>query len=267
DEGDAEITDVTVKVDTATLDADVALARLRLYVDGTFIEEATSFDSDNSHSEAFEIDYIALGEDETVEIEVVIDVYGEDVLSEGEQITATLENVTAVDAEENSIEDDNERAGKTQYLYTAVPEFELTDSGIERTDARDVADAYLTFEVTAVGGDIYLGSTLANALVFATYSGVTNSTWSVDIAVGGDYTDGGTYYLIEKTETMTFDVVGDIGVDSTTNGSTFVRLELENFVWGHASDGLTGQTWSQDDWEAVDEMETDRLSVYLGDAT
>jgi peptidoglycan hydrolase-like protein with peptidoglycan-binding domain len=266
EDGDAEMTDVSVTITSTDKNVDDVVARLRLYVDGVFVEELTSeLDGDMSSAESFEVDYIAMEEDDEMEIEVVADIYGTDNFSdaEGVTLTATLTEVAALDADENSVSDGTDRTGETQSLYTAVPTLELTDSGIERTDDRDVADAYLTFEVTAVGGDIYIDDTTTVALVFATYAGVSDTTWTVDTTVGGDYTDGGTYYLIEEDETMTFDVVGDLGTTGNDSDSTFVRLQLENFVWGHADDDFTSQTWNQADWQSVDDIETDRLSVYL----
>jgi hypothetical protein len=266
EDGDAEMTDVSVTITSTDQNVDAVIARLRLYVDGVFVEELTSeLDGDMSSAESFEVDYIAMEEDDEMEIEVVADIYGTDNFSdaEGVTLTATLTEVAALDADENSVSDGTDRTGETQSLYTAVPTLELTDSGIERTDDRDVADAYLTFEVTAVGGDIYIDDTTTVALVFATYAGVSDTTWTVDTTVGGDYTDGGTYYLIEEDETMTFDVVGDLGTTGNDSDSTFVRLQLENFVWGHADDDFTSQTWNQADWQSVDDIETDRLSVYL----
>ncbi|MCF7845560.1 MAG: hypothetical protein K9M12_02230, partial [Candidatus Pacebacteria bacterium] len=266
EDGDAEMTDVSVTITSTDKNVDAVIARLRLYVDGVFVEELTSeLDGDMSSDESFEIDYIAMEEDDEMEIEVVADIYGTDnfIDTEGVTLTATLTEVVALDADENSVSDDTNRTGETQSLYTAVPTLELTDSGIERTDDRDVADAYLTFEVTAVGGDIYIDSATENALVFATYNTVSDATWTVDTTVGGDYTEEEAYYLIEEGETMTFDVVGDLGTTGNNTDSTFVRLQLENFVWGHVSDNIDSQTWNQADWQSVDDIETDRLSVYL----
>jgi peptidoglycan hydrolase-like protein with peptidoglycan-binding domain len=266
EDGDAEMTDVKITLTSTDEKIDDVVARLRLYVDGEFVEEVTSFTADSStSSHTFEVDYATVEEDETVEVEVVVDIYGTDNFNDTEGVTLTvqLKDVVALDADESEVNDDTTRTAETQSLYTAVPTLELTDSDIERTDDRDIADAYLTFEVTATKGDIYLDDDLDLALLFATYSGVSDTEWSVSTEVGGDYTDEDTYYLIEEDDTMTFDVIGDIGTTGNDADSTFVRLQLEDFVWGHSSTTPAGQSWNHSDWDMVDDIETDRTSVYL----
>ncbi len=232
EDGDAQLTSALVQIDTTTADLNKVVARVKLYVDGVFQEEKTVSVGGGVKTEVFtfEIDYVAVDKDETVEIEVVADIYGMNGVAnftQAEVVLARLNTVNGLDADENVITDATVRTGETQHLYTAAPSFKFLDgtySYVHKDNDNHVM-AVLEFEMTAVEKDIYVKQTPLFAMTgntsFGLFAGLVNPAGAKDILLSA------TGNLVDQ---LNLHVVTDVvGVDFTAVGGDYDTLISGNY--------------------------------------
>ncbi len=156
DGGDFDIEALRVDLD----DSDGVVEDLILYHGTTEIDVSSA-----SHGVVTFSDVDLLIEDgETLDFTVVADVQDIDISDQGSTIKAELlaaDNTAGQSVVYDILEDEyigiaGNARGYEQGLYVVVPSAVLTDSSIERNDDRTVADATMTIDITALGGDLYL---------------------------------------------------------------------------------------------------------------
>lgn len=161
EDGDVELTKATVDFVSVSADLDKIIARARVYVDGVFMEEITSFASSTTDSgKEFDLDDYEVAENGTVEISVVVDIYGMDeVAVEGAAVQANLAKIDFFDVTNDKDGDwDTGKSGEGQALFTAVPEATLLSQSLTLADANDKTDVvgwgYLEFSLKALVKDL-----------------------------------------------------------------------------------------------------------------
>jgi peptidoglycan hydrolase-like protein with peptidoglycan-binding domain len=151
DDGDIELEDVKVSI-TSTGAVENDIARATLYADNVFVEEKTSGFDDLT----FDADSLEVDEGDTVELKVIVDVYGmETIGTEGIVLTATLGDIEYYDvADDSTTTESISEAGEDQYLYTAVIDTVLNDSSLDLNEAETLGSALLDFTIEALAGDL-----------------------------------------------------------------------------------------------------------------
>jgi len=139
--------------------------------------------------------------------------------------------------------------GKKVHLYTIAPSLALVSTSIAtnragRTDGSNTisADATIRFNVTAVGGDIYVSSSTAGV------SATTTNTASITTTISSSYTtnaDTSTNWIVRDGETKWFEVTSFITNSSPTAG--FVYMDFASFTWGTTTAANT-YAW---DWDTI----------------
>jgi len=137
--------------------------------------------------------------------------------------------------------------GKKVYLYTAAPSLALVSTSIAtnragRTDGSNTisADAKIKFNVTAVGGDIYVSSGTAGVVA------TTTNTASIQTSISSAYTtdaETDSNWLVRNGETKWFEVTSFITNASPTAG--YVYMDFASFTWGTSTAANT-YTWNWD---------------------
>lgn len=166
EDGFAEIDEVRINLAQANVAGGLvsnAVRRAKLYIDGTYIGQKTGVDVDTPM--VFDVNYFKVAQDQTVEIEIVADLYEKDgkIVNEGASITATLTRVVYLDEDEGTTTKNPGIVAETQHLYTGVPMFDVVsaaygyvDSDTATTRTVQGANFVIELDITAVERDIYI---------------------------------------------------------------------------------------------------------------
>jgi hypothetical protein len=152
--------------------------------------------------------------------------------------------------------------GKKIHVYTAAPSLALVSTSIATRKPALVAsntswaDAKIKFNVTALGGNIYVSSSTAGV------TATTTNTASISTTISSTYNTNAetdSNWLIRQGETKWFEVTSLITNASPTAG--FVYMDFSDFKWGTTSaDADTDNyTW---DWSSIP-LEYRTTAVYL----
>jgi hypothetical protein len=124
--------------------------------------------------------------------------------------------------------------GKTIHVYTAAPSLALVSTSIATTrEGRAVASNTISalgkikFNVTALGGDIYVGSTTGTGM---TPAPANTASTSITSTYSSDATVESSSWLVRQGETKYFEVTSLI--TNTTTSAYFSYLKLTNIKWG-----------------------------------
>jgi hypothetical protein len=157
DDGDIELEDVDVTVTSEGANLDDIVARVTLYADGSFVEEKTGLATSTTDTLTFDADSLEVDEGDTVELKVIVDVYGmETIETEGTILTATLGDIEYYDVADDRTKTDDtiSEVGEKQYLYTAFIDTVLNDSSLDLNEAETLGSALLDFTIEALAGDL-----------------------------------------------------------------------------------------------------------------
>lgn len=166
--GDSDVTieDVTVDFTTSAGDeTDDVFNTAHLYVGNTRVasENVPTGDTDNMVSITFDnIDY-DIDEDDTETFRVVVDVnrIGTADFPQGATIRASIGagDITAEGASGDIVTSTGTAIGDDIHLYSVAPELQLVSTSIVTTPdtGGDEADATIVMDITARGGDVYIG--------------------------------------------------------------------------------------------------------------
>jgi len=145
--------------------------------------------------------------------------------------------------------------GYYQALYPSMPTFSLVDQDIERTENRRNADAYLTFEITAKGGDIKITEINLND-----YSvGNVSIGWDEVIEIDGKDYLAGDKHEIRKDRTVEVNIDGYTEITGTGSYTQWIRMAIESIKF----ENRAGQEfeWKATDYEFIRDLRTDRVSI------
>ncbi len=140
-------------------------------------------------------------------------------------ITANASKVVAVDSNDDvATITAGTIATKALTAYVKAPVITLVSTNIVKTTqagSSDIADATITFNITATGGDIYLKKA----------GNLTSDTDNAPAAEGYNYTStadafDGNYYIIRSGETKSVTATGHL-----TGADAFVKMYLKDFKW------------------------------------
>ncbi len=281
EDGDVEFNDVEIRFSSESggADLDVTIARARLYADGAFVEEKTSFASDPAENVTFDLDYLAVAEDETVELKVVVDLYGMDEIStEGTAIKAGLNRF--IDYYDVSDDDYKTTAaineeGELQHLYTAVISTVLDDEALDLNEAEDEGDALLEFTITAVNNaltPLYVGFTNTGSgtpsapVVEVDGNEINSAVLDGTRTVTGTALDSaaviGEYYVITASDNATYPV-NSVILGAATNTDVTDQTPTDFIGYSDAVAGYVVAEWD-DATDGFDELKKgDEVTVLL----
>ncbi len=142
--------------------------------------------------------------------------------------------------------------GEFQALYPSMPEFTLKEHDIERSDDRDLADAYLTIEVEALEGDIELTD-----LTYGDHWDVIIELDGTEVYDGSSWTGTSSESTIQKGNKETLEVFGIFEATDTEYG--WVRLAVESIEW--EDEEGNSSTWSKSDYDFIEVLRTNRVHL------
>lgn len=259
----ATINDVVIsQIKTGTItDTDDALQTLELY-DGDTLLAATSVTTGETHF--FTPLDIRVSKDTTKTLTIKGDLEILDAaaqLGASTSVSVTPSDITAADAGTfaSVTPSGSTITGKKIHTYTAAPSIAFVSasavqnrSGLNDASNTIYADAKIKFSVTALGGDIYIGTTTATG-IYATPSTAASTSITSDYnsELGTTYTAG--YWKINQGETKWFEVTSFL--TNTKTQAYFTYVYISQLKWGTTS--AASYTW---DW-GLDALKTG--SVYL----
>lgn len=208
----AENRDVTIKTLKVTMtDANTIASAVKLYDGSTLL---SSVAGPGSADATFENLSILVAKDTTKTLTVKVDLTP--VAAEGRTVkavvTGSAAKVSAYDSNDSILGATScsggecvtgTATGKTQTVYTKAPTFAFGSANIVKTTqagSADIADATITFNVTANGGDIYIKDDIAKMGVKKTSNnGTLEAADSYTFTSTAELSGG--YYIIRNGET------------------------------------------------------------------
>jgi len=262
----ATVNDVIVSQIMATLtDGSSVLQTLKLY-DGDTLLAATS--TSGSATSTFAALNIRVTKDttKTLSIKGDVKILTEALMDKAVSVSvpATTDGVTAADAGTFATVTGtgSTATGKTVYAYTVAPSLSLVSAEIAttragRTDGSNTISAVgkIKFNITAMGGDVYVSSSTAG--VVATTTNATAGVVTAIASTAATNAETSNEWLVRQGETKWFEVTSMITNSSPT--ASFVYMDFASFAWGTTSATKSGVTWS---WTSIP-LEYKTGSVYL----
>jgi len=263
----ATINDVIVSKIVGTLtDGTSVLQTLKLY-DGDTLLAATS--TSGSASSTFDALNIRVAKDttKTLSIKGDVKILTEALMNKAVSIAvpATVDGITAADAGTfgTVTASGSTVTGKTVYAYTAAPSLSLVSAEIAttregRTDGSNTISAIgkIKFNVTALGGNIYVDTPTAGAVATSTNATAGVATTITSTGSSNAEVDGNEW-LVREGESKWFEVTSRI--TNSSPSASFVNMNLASFAWGTTSATVTGVDWA---WASIP-LEFKTGSVYL----
>jgi len=263
----ATINDVIVSKIVGTLtDGTSVLQTLKLY-DGDTLLAATS--TSGSASSTFDALNIRVAKDttKTLSIKGDVKILTEALMNKAVSIAvpATVDGITAADAGTFGTvpASGSTVTGKTVYAYTAAPSLSLVSAEIAttregRTDGSNTISAIgkIKFNVTALGGNIYVDTPTAGAVATSTNATAGVATTITSTGSSNAEVDGNEW-LVREGESKWFEVTSRI--TNSSPSASFVNMNLASFAWGTTSATVTGVDWA---WASIP-LEFKTGSVYL----
>ena len=261
----ATINDVIIsKVTTAAItdtDGAGALQTLKLY-DGDTLLAATSTVTGQAH--VFSPLNLRVSKDttKTLSIKADIPIVTAAKLNASTSVSVAATGITSADAGTfaSITASGATAAGNKIHLYTTAPSLALVSTSIAttregRADASNTISAIgkIKFNVTALGGDVYVGTTTGTGITAAAATAASTSITS-------DYTsnatvDSSTYWLVRQAETKWFEVTSLL--TNTTTLAYFTYVKISQIKWGTTTSAV--YTW---DWSTIP-LEYRTSAVYL----
>jgi hypothetical protein len=226
--------------------ADDIISAVKLYDGSTLLASVAGVDSDTTADATFENLSILVAKDTTKVLTIKVDL--KPLTAEGKLIAATVTGsaakVSAFDSTDailgatscSSAECVTGTAtGKTLTAYTKAPSLALVSTAITKTvqaGQADQADATIVFDVTAVGGDVFINTAATAAGTITVDDGITGS----DTFAGGlgTYTFTSTaelasaaVYVVRSGQTARFTVSGHV-IDIATTG--YLHMAMDKLI-------------------------------------
>ncbi len=258
----ATINDVIIsRVNTAavTYVASGALQTLKLYDGDTLLAATSTVDGAVHNFTALNV-RVSKDTTKTLSIKADLGIATAARLNASSSVSIATTDITAQDASTFAAVTlgGSTAAGKKIHIYTAAPSLTLVSTSIATTrEGRAVASNTISaigkikFNITALGGDVYVSSSTAGVTATAANSASTSiiSTYSSDATVDVNW-------LVRQNETKYFEVTSLI-TNSTTQ-AYFSYLKLTQIAWGTTT-GAAAYTW---DWSSIP-LEYRTTDVYL----
>ena len=147
-------------------------------------------------------------------------------------------------------------SGNYQHVYLVAPQFTLVSNPTPvKNDNGDEADTTLSFDVKALGGEIYFSAS-STQFISSTFSGAstTASSYTMDVTGYTEKKDNDYYRVAENATTrvtLSIHLVGD---------GKYAQFQINNLKWGTSSKAVTSSTTTY----GLDDFKTP--SIYLSAA-
>jgi hypothetical protein len=225
--------------------ADDIISAVKLYDGTTLLSSVAGVDSDTTADATFDNLSILVAKDTTKTLTIKVDL--KPLTAEGKLIAATVTGsaakVSAFDSTDAILGATScgggqcvtgTATGKTLTAYTKAPALTFVSANITKTvqaGQADQADATIVFDVTAIGGNIFIDKQSTTAGAITVDDGVAGS----DTFAGGlgTYTftstaeTSGTAYLIRDGQTARFTVSGHV-INKAATG--YVHMAMDTLV-------------------------------------
>ena len=150
-------------------------------------------------------------------------------------------DISGVDANNNLPTETGTVDGKYQHVYLVAPQFTLVSNPTPvKNDAGDEADTTLSFDVKALGGDIYfsaVSSTFVKDYSFDGASTSASSTFVMDVTGYTEKNDSSKYYRVAENATARVSLSIHL-----LGGENYAQFKIKQLDWGTSSSVSAFQT-------------------------
>jgi hypothetical protein len=239
DDSDVRIKTVTVNLDVATpggaaiADAADVMDVVELFHGNTLLDSVNPGTSTASFTD---LD-VLVNDGSTVELTVRATLRGHNVgtgYNEGTMVSADVAagGITGEDAQFTTVTSTGSATGETQHLYERAPQVTYVSSSISHvTDTQSKqAQGSIVFDVTAVGGAIFINSESATNPIGIVADSNTGATTTWTFSTNATKITGTEIYRIDNGQTRRFTV--DFHFFGT---GAFARAEIGDINWGLSS--------------------------------
>ena len=183
---------------------------------------------------------------------------------QGLELTGTFVKMFGLDyVTDEDIESYLDVEGERQKLVSHYIEIDNVNTSINRSTwsdgNRDRAEGYIRFDITALGGDIFIDND-ENALTSASFSFVPAGSsyfglqWA-DLSISGNYTETGNSFRIDEDRTARITI--DFATEEEVKRA---RVKMESLTWGTERDIFDNTVMHTD--TMVEDLETRRVELF-----